>query len=110
MQAISHKSYDFIKVTDDILQYFTNASGYLNNEEVTDKTIADKDSLRMLNNKVNVLLERRKQELEDGLLETSTIRPLTDLKSVVDQFKLIYTAAMEINKTAKKMTAEYSGD
>ncbi len=110
MQTISHKSNDFIKVTDDILQYFTNASAYLNNEEVTDKTIADKDSLRMLNNKVNVLLERRKQELEDGLLETSTIRPLTDLKSVVDQFKLIYNAAMEINKTAKKMTAEYSGD
>jgi len=110
VKTISHKSDDFIKVTDDILQYFTNASGYLNNEEVTDKTIADKDSLRMLNNKVNVLLERRKQELEDGLLETSTIRPLTDLKSVVDQFKLIYNAAMEINKTAKKMTTQYLGD
>lgn len=110
MQSIPHKSDDFIKVTDDILQYFTNAAGYLNNEEVTDKTVAYKDSLRMLNNEVNVLLEKRKHELEEGLLETSTIRPLTDLKSVVDQFKLIYNAAMEINKTAKKMTAEYSGD
>lgn len=99
------KSDDFVKVTDDIMEHFDTALGFFNNKEITHKT-AGKDSLKMLDNKVNVLLEKRKQELEDGRLETATIRPLTNLKSVVDQFKLIYNAAAEINKTAKKMTAE----
>lgn len=60
----------------------------------------------MLNDRVNVLLQKRKQELEEGLLETSTRRPLFDLKSIVDQFNLIYNVAADINKTAKKMITE----
>lgn len=104
MQTIPYKSDDFIKVAEDIQQYFDNAVSFIEKEEIRHKTIANKDSLRILNERVSVLLEKRKQELEQGLLETATIRPLVDLKSIVDQFDLIYNAAIDINKTVQKMT------
>ena len=106
MQTIPYNPEDFIQVTEEIEQYFNNAINCLKNEEITDQIIANKDSLRLLNNQVNILLQKRKQELEEGLLETSTRRPLFDLKSIVDQFNLIYNAAVDINKIVQKMTAE----
>ena len=108
MHEIPYKSDDFIKVAEDIQQHFTNAINYIENEKITQKTIDNKESLRMLNDRVNLLLQKRKQELEEGLLDTSTRRPLFDVKSIVDQFNLIYNVAADINKTAKKMTVEIS--
>ncbi len=103
MQIIPYQSDEFLKVTEDIQQYFTNAIGYLNNNDVTRETIANKDSLRMLNDRVDTLLEKRKQELEHGLLETPTRRPLFDVKSIVDQFNLIFNVAIDINKIAQTL-------
>ncbi|MEJ7684715.1 MAG: FUSC family protein [Segetibacter sp.] len=103
MQTIPYVSYEFIKVTEDIQQYFTNAIGYLNNEDVPHKTVATKDSLRLLNERANTLLQKRKHELEQGLLETSTIKLLVNVKSIVDQFNLIFNVAVDINKITQTL-------
>lgn len=101
MQTISYKSDDLIKVAEDIRQYFTNASGYLKGEEVVQETITHKESLRILNDQVNALLQKRREELQQGILETTIKKSLFDLKSIVDQFNLIYNVAVDINKLAQ---------
>lgn len=103
MQTIPYSSDDFIKVAEDIRQYFINAIGYLNDEKVTEKTISSKDSLRKLNDRVNHLMQKRMEELQQGLMETSTRKPLFDLKSIVDQFNLIYNVAVDLNKITQTL-------
>jgi uncharacterized membrane protein YccC len=103
LKTIPYESDEFIKVSDDIQQYFTNAIDYLNDEIVTQKTIATKDSLRTLNEQADTMLQKRKQELEQGLLDTSTRRSLADLKSIVDQFNLIFNVAVDINKITQTL-------
>lgn len=100
-QTIPYESSGFIKVSDDIQLNLTNAATHLIGDNATDETIANKDSLRTLNERANKLLQKRKQELEQGLLETSTRRSLFDLKSIADQFNLIFNVAADLNKISK---------
>jgi uncharacterized membrane protein YccC len=106
MQIIPYKSDDFVKVTENIRQHFINAIAYLNNDNVTEKTISNKDSLRKLNEKVSLLMNKRKEELQQGLMETSTRKSLFDLKSIVDQFNLIYNIAVDLNKITQTLKIE----
>jgi Ribonuclease G/E len=106
MHVIPYSSDDFIKVSEDIRQYFINAISYLNDEDVTEKTISNKDSLRKLNERVNHLMQKRKEELQQGQMESSTRKPLFDLKSIVDQFNLIYNVAVDLNKITQTLKIE----
>ncbi len=108
-EIIPYKS-DFKKVAEDIEQNFADAILYLNNREVIYDNIANKESLRILNDRANKLLQKRKQELEQGLLETSTRQQLFDLKSIVDQFNLIYNVAADISKIAQKLSPVLKGE
>ncbi|MCW3112616.1 MAG: hypothetical protein JWR18_1012 [Segetibacter sp.] len=105
-QNIPYSSADFIEVSEDIRLYFTNAVSYLNGGNVGEKTISNKESLRKLNERVNHLLQKRKDELQQGLMETSTRKPLFDLKSIVDQFNLIYNVAVDLNKITQTLKIE----
>lgn len=106
MQTIPYSSDDFIKIAADIRQYFSNAINYLNHQVVTEKTISNKESLRKLNDRVNSLMQKRKDELEHGQMETSTRKLLFDLKSIVDQFNLIYNVAVDLNKITQTLKIE----
>jgi len=106
MQTIPYSSHHFIQVAEDIGAYFTEAVQYLKNEEQAEQTTPGKESLRKLNEKANRLLQKRKDELEQGMLETPTRKSLFDLKSIVDQFNLIYNVAVDINKIVKTVTIE----
>jgi uncharacterized membrane protein YccC len=106
MQKIPYSSEDFIKVAEDIKQHFSNAINCLSGENVIEQTINNKDSLRKLNEKVNQLLKKRREELQQGLMETSTRKPLFDLKSIVDQFNLIYNVAVDLNKITQTLKIE----
>jgi uncharacterized membrane protein YccC len=101
MQAVFYKSEEFTQVSKEIGNYFTEAIARLNKQEVAPETIPQKESLRVLNDKVSVLLQKRREELEQGNLETTTKKPLFELKSIVDQFNLIYNVAVDINKLAQ---------
>ncbi|MDQ6815564.1 MAG: FUSC family protein [Bacteroidota bacterium] len=106
MQTIPYSSVDFIKVSEDIQQHFTNAISYLNGEDVTEKTFSNKGALRKLNERVKQLMQKRVEELQQGKLETDTRKPLFDLKSIVDQFNLIYNVAIDLNKITQTLKIE----
>lgn len=66
----------------------------------------DKDALRQLNLSADSLLEKRKSELQQGQLETSTKKALSELKSFVDQFNFIYKIAADIDKVSGMVDVE----
>lgn len=104
MKTTAYDTKDFIKAAEDIEQYLTHAIACLNNDDPTPETIINKEALRQLNDKVNKLLQKRKEEIQQGQLETSTKTTLFDLKSVVDQLNLIYNVVGDINKISKSMS------
>ena len=60
--------------------------------------VTEKQSLRALNEHTEILMEKRKQEVQEGFLETDTKNLLVQTKSVTDQFNYIYSIAADINK------------
>jgi uncharacterized membrane protein YccC len=78
--------------------YLTVAEAYLEKLATAEKAEQAEDALRMLYEEVNILLERRREELRAGQLETATKKKLSELKSIIDQFKFIYKIAAEIKK------------
>jgi uncharacterized membrane protein (TIGR01666 family) len=103
MKTDTYNKEEFIDVAEDIQQYLTNALGYLKQEDQALENIRSKDALHKLNDKVNKLLQKRKEEIQQGQLETKTKTTLFDLKSVVDQFNLIYNVVGDINKISRSM-------
>jgi uncharacterized membrane protein YccC len=82
---------------------------YLNNTIEKLKTNAvlpiafEKQSLRALNDHTETLMEKRKRELEEGLIETSTKDLLVQTKPITDQFNYIYSIAIDINKECREI-------
>ncbi|MEO6648798.1 MAG: FUSC family membrane protein [Chitinophagaceae bacterium] len=97
-RATLYRSEKFNEVSRDISNYFTNATALLKQHDSVLPMVNSRDSLRMLNEQANVLLETRKKELQAGEWETPTKKSLRELKSVVDQFNFIYKIVVDINK------------
>jgi uncharacterized membrane protein YccC len=88
-----------IPVIENIRLQLSNAIHYLEAEE--DAIIkANKGPLRNINEYTDELLERRKQEIAQGKLETETKQTLVEVKSVIDQFNYIYGITASITKTS----------
>ena len=51
-------------------------------------------------------MEKRRQELEEGILETATKKLLIQTKSVTDQFNYIYLIATDVNKVSGEVKVE----
>lgn len=94
----------FIRISEDIHQYFTKAINYLEQDKQPHEAIRNKEALHELNDIVNKLLQKRKEEIKQGQLETPTKKALFDLKSIVDQFNLVYNVVGDITKIAKSMS------
>ena len=62
--------------------------------------------LKRLNEMVTELLEKRKIEIEAGLLETALKKQLVETKSVTDQFNYIFSDATVIYKVCSEHEAE----
>ena len=58
----------------------------------------DLDSLKILNEQVDALVEKRKMEIANGQLETPAKKELVETKSVTDQFNYIFSDAAIIYK------------
>lgn len=94
------KAYDFrsvnilpvIQTTDAYLEKAVNTLENLPAEQI--KT--DKSFIRILNEEAEVLLQKRKEELSQGMTETQTKVILAEVKSVIDQFNYIFNIAGEI--------------
>lgn len=91
----------FEPVVNDTLQYLSNAADLLNKNAIA--IIFERQSLRELNENTNALMEKRKHEIEEGLIETSTKDLLVQTKPVTDQFNYIYSVAADINKICREI-------
>ena len=75
----------------------------LNQKEAVQKP--DSFALKSINEKVQILLEKRKLEIAEGKLETKTKKELVETKSVTDQFNFIYSNASVICKISNDYDA-----
>lgn len=99
------RSPDLLPVIDNTRQHFKNAMlNLLNQKETVQKP--DSIALKTINEKVQVLLEKRKLEIAEGKLETKTKKELVETKSVTDQFNFIYSNASVICKISNDYDAE----
>lgn len=97
------RSNDIITVIENTELHLHNAIKYL--EENEDEILnPDKAGLKKLNEYAAGLLDKRKDEILKGELETETKRKLVQVKSVIDQFNYIYSVAAEIYKSCKEIT------
>ncbi len=99
------RSPDLLPVIDNTRQHFKNAMlNLLNQKEAVQKP--DSFALKSVNEKVQILLEKRKLEIAEGKLETKTKKELVETKSVTDQFNFIYSNASVICKISNDYDAE----
>jgi uncharacterized membrane protein YccC len=96
----------FVPVIDETVQYFKNAIAALNHQHPETKISYEKQSLRILNEQTEVLMEKRRQELQQGFLETETKKQLVQTKSVTDQFNYIYSIATDLNKVSAEVNLD----
>jgi uncharacterized membrane protein YccC len=77
------------------LAHFQHA-GMAANEE-------NKMAFRNLNDKLNELLQRRKMELEKGIIDSETKKELSAFKPIADQFNFINKAATDIERLSNTL-------
>ena len=106
MKTNPYHAQDFIEVADDIRHFFANAIKNLQQQNSSENLLNNKESIRSLNQRVEGLLQKRKEELEHGEMETATRKTLFDLKSIVDQFNLIYNVAVDLSKMTQTLKIE----
>lgn len=64
-----------------------------------------REGLRMLNDRMNTLVERRKTELDQGTVESATRKQLSGFKPIVDQFNFIDKVSVNIERLSKELGA-----
>jgi uncharacterized membrane protein (TIGR01666 family) len=101
-----YRSSAFEPVINDTVSFFTNAINMLENRNTTAGIPSGKQSIRVINEQTEILMEKRRQELHGGLLETDTKNLLIQTKPVTDQFNYIYSIASDINKVSREINVE----
>ena len=107
MKNLTYQPHELKNVLDAIEKYLDTSRNILQIESIEEPiNMPTNETLKILQKPANQLLQKRKQELEAGLLETDTKRPLFETKSVVDQFTFIFQTAAEMYKTTKVFVKE----
>jgi uncharacterized membrane protein (TIGR01666 family) len=83
-----------------------NAKAILEHEPVVSENAINKEELRTLNEKVSVLTEQRKTELNQGITESETRKKLSALKPIADQFNFIIKIATDLEKLSANLQTE----
>lgn len=99
------RSIDLLPVIENTRYSFISAVHYLELKEGEPEQ-ADRFSLNKINEHAMYLLEKRREEVLLGNLETSTKQELVEVKSVIDQFNYIYNIAADIAKCSKEIPSE----
>jgi len=95
--AGKYQSDNYLPVINNIEILMKNAKATLQKEPLRE-IIVNKESLRILNDRVNSLIKKRKEELDKGITESETKKNLGELKFIVDQFNFITKIATDIEK------------
>ncbi|HTB53230.1 MAG TPA: FUSC family membrane protein [Ferruginibacter sp.] len=100
--AEKYSSDDFRSIIATITTQFNEAIAALANDRPsTIITTADRNNT--LTKQVNELMTKRRDELQQNLLETATKQTLSEFKSIVDQFNFIIQIAIDIKKTSLEL-------
>lgn len=104
-KSAAHHTQNIDAIIKDIHASLTNSISMLE-QEGTPQVTLQKDALRLLNAKASGLLEKRQQELQEGVHDSDTRKELTEVKPVIDQFNFIYNITIDINKISSTIEVE----
>ncbi len=96
------RSGDLLPVIENTRLHFSNSTHFLNGEEGA-SIQPNKGPLKMINQYSQELLEKRKVEIQAGILESATKKRLVEVKSVTDQFNYIFGIAASISKSSHEL-------
>ena len=102
-----YRSSAIIPITESTVKKFNAAIQLLHGKEYPE--IDEAEALSNLQKETNSLLQIRKVEIADGLMESDTKKKLIQSKSVIDQFSYIYNLSGDILKNVAAFTAEETG-
>ena len=100
-----YKSKDFEPVINNTILKLNDAKAIINNESVNEET-QEELQRHFLDERVNVLLEKRREELKQGQTESETKKTLSEFKSIVDQFNFIVKITIDIKKICIQIEEE----
>ena len=86
------------------LAELTAAGKILDNPAYNIPSRAADNPQALLDKKVNALMQTRRQELEQGKMESESKRYLSNFKSITDQFYFVYKTAQDLLKISKKLS------
>ena len=78
-----------------------NTIAFLQEKSRPGELVTGKEDLRILNEKMNTLMDQRKAELSQGIIESNTRRQLSGFKPIVDQFNFIAKVTADIAKLSQ---------
>jgi uncharacterized membrane protein (TIGR01666 family) len=100
-----YSSKDFEPLINNIISKLNDANAIVNNTPVND-AVDDRMQRHLLNERVNHLLEKRREELHHGFTETETKKTLSEFKSIVDQFNFISNISSDLRKICLQLEEE----
>jgi len=103
--ADKYGSDDFIPVVNYAVAQLNDAKAILNEETVNEET-NPKTKDQTLDRRVDTLMEKRREELQNGFTDTETKKTLSEFKSVVDQFNFIVKITTDIRKICIQLEEE----
>jgi uncharacterized membrane protein (TIGR01666 family) len=91
-------------VIDDISFRLEQTAALLSDQPPLSRTPVNKEALRLLNERVNVLMEQRKAEMDGGVpAESEARRRLSEFKPIVDQFNFIGKVTTDITRISEPL-------
>ncbi|MBC8035545.1 MAG: FUSC family protein [Chitinophagaceae bacterium] len=102
-KMVDYSSAHYKAVALDILQHISTTIAILDGSYPLAAPGSTREAIRLLNGDMNVMLEKRKAELKQGLLETETKKGLLEMKSLVDQFNFISNIVIDLQKVSSKI-------
>jgi uncharacterized membrane protein (TIGR01666 family) len=96
--AEKYSSADFEQVINLTTTQLDEAIDILNNKQILQANAILPEKKNTLTRQVNELMIKRREELQQHLLETPTKQTLSEFKSIVDQFNFIVQIAEDIKK------------
>jgi hypothetical protein len=102
--AATNTSKEFIPVIDHIVAELSAIENSLDGEAAP-VVSSPAPYWQTIDKRVMVLMEKRQKELQQGLTDTDTRKSLLALKSVTDQFKVIYDLVRDIKKISIQLKA-----
>jgi len=102
--ASKQASEDFSSIINADTAKLQSASDILKGGQPESKITEAVDSHK-INERLNELLSKRKNELNEKIFDTATRQSLSELKPVVDQFNLISSIAVDLNKISAELKA-----